>query len=355
MRGSRISSVIALVLLLSIGVGVAWGTKPPSPPVKTTTKQDPPGKTTTKPAPPAKTTTHAKSSAKKKTSTQVSKGGCKNHACRPPRATCGFKTSPPSVYAHVIWIWMENKAYSQIIGNSAARYENRLADVCGLATNYFAVTHPSLPNYIAATSGSTQGITDNAPPSAHPLGAVSLFQQTSSWRGYEESMPFNCDLTDADPYVVRHNPAAYYTSIRSGCGSFDVPMGTTKAGAFLSALKNNTLPAFSFITPNNCSNTHDCSISKGDSWLKSWVPKITSSAAYQAGNTALFISWDEDNGSSSNHVATIVVSPYTPLGRRSATAFSHYSLLRTTEEMLGIGTFLGDAATAASMRAAFGL
>src|SRR2546423_14142548 len=100
MRGSRISSVIALVLLLSIGVGVAWGTKPPSPPVKTTTKQDPPGKTTTKPAPPAKTTTHAKSSAKKKTSTQVSKGGCKNHACRPPRATCGFKTSPPSVYAH---------------------------------------------------------------------------------------------------------------------------------------------------------------------------------------------------------------------------------------------------------------
>jgi phosphatidylinositol-3-phosphatase len=283
-------------------------------------------------------------------------GFCKHYVCPPPASpSCGFKTAPPAVYSHVIWIWMENKAYGQIIGSNAAPYENQLASECGLATNYFAITHPSLPNYIAATSGSPQGITDDLPPSSHPLGAVSLFQQASSWRGYEESMPFNCDLGDAYPYAVKHNPAAYYTLIRTACGSFDIPMGTTTAGAFLNDLNKNTLPAFSFVTPDMCNDTHDCSVATGDSWLQSWVPKIVASPAYQSGNTALFTTWDEDDLSASNHVAMIVVSPYTPHRTQSASAYNHYSLLRTTEEMLGITNFLGNAATAASMRASFGL
>jgi hypothetical protein len=284
-------------------------------------------------------------------------GYCKHHVCPPPTAagTCGFKTSPPVVYSHVIWIWMENKAYGQIIGSSAAPYENQLATQCGLATNYFAVTHPSLPNYIAATSGSTQGITDDRPPSSHPVGVTSLFQQAASWRGYEESMPVNCDLTDAYPYAVKHNAAAYYTAIRTPCGRSDLPMGSTSAGAFLNDLNNNTLPAFSFVTPNMCNDTHDCSVATGDSWLQSWITKIVASSAYQAGNTVLFVTWDEDDSSATNHIAAIVVSPYTPAGTQSATTFNHYSLLRTTEQLLGISTFLGNAATAASMRAAFGL
>jgi len=83
------------------------------------------------------------------------------------------------------------------------------------------------------------------------------------------------------------------------------------------------------------------------------VPKITSSQSYQAGNTVLFVTWDEDSGR--NQVATIVVSPYTTRGTQSGTAFTHYSLLRTTEELLGITTYLGNAASAANMRPAFGL
>jgi phosphatidylinositol-3-phosphatase len=132
-------------------------------------------------------------------------------------------------------------------------------------------------------------------------------------------------------------------------------MGTTTGGAFLNDLNNNTLPAFSFVTPDMCNDTHDCSVATGDSWLQSRVPKIAASPAYQSGNTALFITWDEDDLSASNHVAMLVVSPYTPTGTQSASAYNHYSLLRTTEEMLGIKTFLGNAATAASMRASFGL
>jgi hypothetical protein len=98
---------------------------------------------------------------------------------------------------------------------------------------------------------------------------------------------------------------------------------------------------------------HDCSVATGDAWLKSWVPIILASPGYTSGNTALVITWDEDDGSASNQVATIVVSPSTPVGARSGTNFTHYSLLRTAEEQLGLPTTLGNAATAASMRSAF--
>jgi phosphatidylinositol-3-phosphatase len=279
-----------------------------------------------------------------------------NRKCQPPpTSTCGTKTARPATYAHVIWIWMENHGYSDVIGSSAAPYINSLATACGLATNYTAVTHPSLPNYIAATSGSTWGIADDNPPSSHPLAGTSIFQQAGSAGSYEESMPSNCDLTSSGTYAVKHNPEAYYTSIRSACASDNVAMGTTSSGAFATALSSGTLPRFSFVTPNLCNDMHDCSIQTGDAWLKSWVPKITGSAAYQAGNTVLFITWDEDDGQTGNHVATLVVSPYTTPGTRSGVAFTHYSLLRTTEELLGITTFLGNAASAGSMRAAFGL
>jgi phosphatidylinositol-3-phosphatase len=280
----------------------------------------------------------------------------------PPSAPCGTATTPRSTYTHVIWIFMENHPYSQIIGNTtAAPYENQLAGQCGLATNYHAVTHPSLPNYIAATSGDYWGIADDDPPSSHPLSVPSIYSQVKraglTWRDYEESAPGNCPRAPSGTYAVKHDPAPYYTGIRSDCANWDVPMGTISSGAFLTDLDNGTLPAFAFVTPNRCNDTHDCSIQTGDAWLKSWVPKIVSSSAYESGKTVLFLTWDEDDGSSSNHVPTIVVSSTTPAGTRSATSFTHYSLLKTTEQLLGIGTYLahaGDAGTQ-SMRLAFHL
>jgi len=267
---------------------------------------------------------------------------------------CGTAAaSAPATLQHVVWIWMENQTYSNVIGNtSAAPYENQLAGQCGLATNYAGVSHPSLPNYIAATSGSTQGITDDNPPSSHPLGVASIFGQINS-KSYQESMPSNCALTSSGNYAVKHNPEAYYTPIRTDCNVNDVPMGSTSSGAFLNDLTNNTLPAFSFVTPDMCNDTHDCSVSTGDNWLKSWVPKIVASPAYKAGQLALFITWDENDGSAGNQVPAIVASPYTPVGTTSATSFNHYSLLRTTEELLGTTNYLGNAAGAASMRSAF--
>ena len=263
----------------------------------------------------------------------------------PPSGPCGWGTRP-ATWQHVVWIVFENKTYGSIIGSSSAPYINSIANQCGLATNFFAESHPSLPNYIAMTSGSTQGITDDSGPSSHQLNVPSIFSQLgSSWRSLEESMPSNCARSDSGNYAVRHNPAVYYTNISSQCAAQDVPLGSTP----------DISAAFTFITPNLCNDMHDCSVSTGDNWLSSFLPKILNSAQYQAGSTAVFITWDEDDFSSNQHIATIVVSPSTAPGTTGGATYNHYAMLRTTEEMLGLTTFIGNAATAPSMRSAFGL
>ena len=277
---------------------------------------------------------------------------------------CGTTTTP-GTYTHVIWIMMENNSYGSIIGNTAqAPYINSLASDCGLATNYHNISHPSLPNYIAVTSGLPLASLTPFDPDCNPTkkcstSTPSIFGQTPSWKAYEESMPSNCAKKNSGEYAVRHNPPPYYTTL-SGCATKDVPY-TQLAGD----LSSGNLPAFSFITPNLIDDMHDGTIQDGDSWLAANVPVITSSPEYQAGNTALFISWDEGEGGTSNdcatnttdigcHVATLVISPSTVPGTQSATLYNHYSLLGTTEQLLGLPS-LGQAASAGSMVSDFNL
>jgi hypothetical protein len=276
----------------------------------------------------------------------------------PGGAACGTAAAPPAGgWEHVVWIVFENKGYGDVIGSQNAPYINSLASQCGLATNFYAETHPSLPNYIAMTSGSTQGVADDGDPASHPLDVPSIFSQlgTGGWRSLEESMPSNCYLSSSGLYAVRHNPAAYYTNVRSDCAAYDVPL---TGPPDLSA-------RFTFVTPNLCNDMHSCSTQSdtatetatGDTWLSTFLPEVLASPEYASGTTAVFITWDEDDYESvdSQHIATLVVAPSTPAGTASATRFDHYSLLRTTEEMLGLQTFLGAASTAPSMRGAFGL
>jgi phosphatidylinositol-3-phosphatase len=259
---------------------------------------------------------------------------------------CGRPGSPPARYSHVIWIVMENKSFDDVLGSAQAPYENALATGCGLATHFSAETHPSLPNYIAMTSGSTHGISDDLGPGFHKLAGPSIFSQLGTgWRALEESMPSACARGNSGRYAVRHNPAAYYTSLAPLCPGQDVPLA---APPDLSA-------RFTFVTPNLCHDTHDCAVADGDRWLAGFVPTVLKSSEYAGGGTALFITWDEDDGSSSNRIPTLVIAPHTRPGTRSAEPFSHYSLLRTSEELLGVPVSLGAAARAPSMRAAFGL
>src|SRR5436190_367557 len=115
--------------------------------------------------------------------------------------------SPPARYDHVVWIVMENKSYSDVMSSSSAAFTRSLGGACGTATNFHAEAHPSLPNYIAMTSGSTHGISDDRGPGSHPVRGASIFSQLGGrWRALQESMPSPCGRSDSLLYAVRHNP-----------------------------------------------------------------------------------------------------------------------------------------------------
>jgi hypothetical protein len=260
----------------------------------------------------------------------------------PASSPCG-KNSTTS-YSHVVWIVMENQGYA-VVGSSSAPYLNSIANVCGLATQDYAVSHPSLPNYVALTSGSTHGIADDGEPSQHPLSVPNIFSQLgTNWSALVESMPSSCDHVTSGEYAARHNPAVYYPSLASTCQQNDVPL----------TLPLDLSKKFTFIVPNVCSDMHSCPVATGDRWLSQYVPMIIASPQYQAGSLALFITFDENDLQSSNKVPTLVIAPSVPRGLRVAKRFTHYSLLGTTESLLNL-PLLSGARGATSMMKAFHL
>lgn len=261
-----------------------------------------------------------------------------------PSSPCGVVSRPPA-YQHVVWILLENAGYAEVVSGSEAPYLGHLASVCGLATNYLAISHPSLPNYLALTSGSTHGVADDGEPDEHPIPGPSLFSELgSNWRALEESMPGRCDLVTSGQYAARHNPAVYYTALRASCERNDVPFSTPL----------DLAAAFTFITPNICDDMHSCPISTGDAWLAKVVPEIVESPQYQARDLVLAITFDEADSGPDNQVATFVVAPSVHRGTKVPTALTHYSLLRTTEQLLHVA-YLGGAARATSMLGPFNL
>ena len=243
---------------------------------------------------------------------------------------------------------MENHGFDQVAGHSP--YLNALARRCGLAADYHAVTHPSLPNYLALTSASTQGLdgSDCSPGPGCRSGGPSIFGQTR-WRAYAESMPDRCVRSNAGDYAPRHNPAVYFTRVAAACAADDVPLSRLSGD-----LRSGRLAAYTFIAPNLCNDEHDCPVAQGDAWLAKWVPRITSSPAYRSGQTALFITYDEDDHHEGNRVYTVVAASSVRPGTVSRTHFTHYSMLRTQEQLLGLPG-LGRAASATSMASAFHL
>ena len=271
---------------------------------------------------------------------------------------CGFL--PSGSTSKVMVIWMENRNYADVVGNSAAPYlNNTVLPQCGLPTNYNDLGHPSLPNYMSATSGLAFNFSpwtnDCSPGGSCLSSADNIYHQQEAngktWRGYAESMTSNCQATNSGTYAVRHNPPPYYTDL-ANCASWDIPAGTTTSGNLLTDVTAGTLPRYSTVTPNNCNNGHDCSTATTDSWLAGWIPVITAGPDYQQGRLALLIIWDE--GSGSDHIPAFVLSARTTPGALVGTAFNHYSLLRTCEEITGV-PLLANAATATSMRSAFQL
>jgi phospholipase C len=257
-----------------------------------------------------------------------------------PASSTPLRSAAPSAHRqvdHVVIILEENKPPAQVIGNTHAPYLNALVDRYALATNYSAITHPSLPNYIALTGGTTAGITNDCNPpggscvAAVPSIADELESANRSWKMYAESMPAPCGALNAGAYAVKHNPFLYYPSIsrdRKRCETHVVPFDRFPGD--LSGA--STLPDYAFISPNLCNDMHDCAVATGDAWLAREVPAILASPAFTQQNSLLVITWDEDSGGNgTNIVPTIFAGPAARTGQRSAVEYSHYSLLRTVE------------------------
>jgi hypothetical protein len=180
-------------------------------------------------------------------------------------------------------------------------------------------------------------------------------------------MASNCSSSASRLYSPIHNPPLYYSRIASDCPTWDVPLGTTEAGAFLKDITNDALPTYAVVVPNLCHDSHDCALGLADDWLRTWITKIVSSSTYGRGTTAIFITWDDsgidppqvDDCTLSDVpdclVPFFVVSPSVRPGAVVSERLTMYSLLRTTEELLGITTFLGSAADAPSLRPLFRL
>jgi hypothetical protein len=252
------------------------------------------------------------------------------------RAGAGAVTIP--VLDHVVVVVFENHAYTQIIGSSSAPYINSLATGGANMTSFHAETHPSEPNYFDMFSGSTQGITNDAcPPPGSPYAAANLGAEIRaagrSWGSYNESLPAEgSTVCGSGDYARKHNPWFSFSNLPASTGHTFAQFPADFAA----------LPTVSFVVPNLCSDMHDCSVSTGDTWLRNHLGGYATWAASH--NSVLIVTFDEDNGSSGNRIATVFSGARVKKGNYG-TSYNHFDLLRTIEDMYGTG-HAGSAASA---------
>ena len=270
-----------------------------------------------------------------------------------PGATAGSATPPDSAdlpaaaisaatlgksVRHVVVIVLENHELGSIVGSRNAPYFNGLVKRYGLAVNYTGVAHPSEPNYLALFSGSTQGVTDDG---VHSFNAPTLADQLEAhgrtWRVVAENVPLGCSNASvayngpdgSGVYARKHEPAISFNSIRLN----------SRRCASITNLRQFNLTAanFQLVIPNVCHDMHDCSIATGDRFLKSLLSPILASAAFS--RTLVFITFDEGSSDigGGGRVATVVIGPHVASGYRSTVRHDHYSLLRTVENLWGLG------------------
>ena len=274
-------------------------------------------------------------------------------------------------FDHVFIIMMENTGYDTLIGNSNAPFINFVAATSGLATNYFGISHPSQPNYIAATSGSTNGVADDNDTTIDVPNIVDqLESHGKSWKGYMQS--YSLCATPLDHacgnqlYERKHNPFISYKDVQSNPARV---ANIVDFSQFATDLANNTVPNYVWISPDQCHDMHgrgatpadpcDFSqvpalISTGDTFLLNTVNAIMTSKAW-TGNSVIFITWDESDftgtgpegfGDTSGccnanpgggHVVTLVISRTQRFARSSGDAANHYSMMATIEDNWRLG------------------
>ena len=235
---------------------------------------------------------------------------------------------------------MENEEYGSVIGSPSAPFINSLARRYALVTKSYAVTHPSLPNYLALTGGSTFAISSDC--TSCNVHATSLVNQLEaahvSWKAYMEGLPHPCFTgASSGDYAKKHDPFAYYTQVtnrRSWCSQI-VPLDQLSADE-----RRGALPRFIWVTPNLCHDMHDCSVATGDRFLASLVPPLLRSLGHRG---LLFLTWDEGSSdagccrlASGGHIATILAGPGARRGGSMTGPADGFSVLQTIEDILGL-------------------
>lgn len=254
---------------------------------------------------------------------------------------------PLSRSSHVVTIVLENEERSAVIGSAAAPYVNALAKRYGSMTASFAIGHPSLPNYLALTSGSTQGIESDCTDCG--VSARNIVDQLEaariSWKAYLEDVPSRCFLgATHGGYAKKHNPFAYYADVAGSprrCArlvGFDSLQRDLRAGG---------LPTYVWITPNLCDDGHDCGVAASDRFLARTVPALLRELGPHG---LLVLTWDEGSsdrgccgGAAGGQIATVVAGPDVRRGARVATPIDHYGVLGGIERALGLPPLAGAA------------
>jgi acid phosphatase len=258
-------------------------------------------------------------------------------------------TTKPVSSPHVMIVMMENKSFSEVIGQADQPYTNNLANTYGLATQSYAFGHPSLPNYLDIVSGSNQGVTDDGPPSSHKFPSTQtladqLVAAGFSAKAYAENLP--PDPTNSlGEYAVRHVPWEYFPSAR---------ISVANASSIVGDLNAANAPDFVWYTPNLINDEHDGSVQQGEAFLSKLIPEVQSTSWYRSGGR-IIVEWDESdadnsgvNGSGGGHVATIVVSSSLRASpKRVSTPVNSAGILRSLEDAFGLA-HLGAARDAAN-------
>jgi hypothetical protein len=256
-------------------------------------------------------------------------------------------------FRYIFTIVFENKEFGTVIGNRKMLYFNELAGSYTLLSQYYAVTHPSLPNYLALIGGDTfDVISDCTDCTQDETSLPDLIESSGrTWKTYQEDMPASCFAGSyTGSYAMKHNPFMYFSPIFSDttrCNRSLVPL--TQLYSDLSA---EALPNYAFITPNLCNDAHDCSLSVADKWLHDLLMRLIPALDAAGQSYLIVITWDEGQGDHSccglpqkagGRVATILISPQGRKGFEDSTPYTHYSLLKTIAESWHLA-YLGHAA-----------
>lgn len=261
------------------------------------------------------------------------------------------RTTTTLAPAHIVVMVFENHEVDSIMApHSSAPYFRSLARGSVTLSRLFAITHPSLPNYLALTSGSTHDITSDC--STCFVDGTNIADQLEdaaiSWKAYMESIPEPCSTAVADgTYAMKHDPFMYYTNIRNDA---DRCHKVVPLRQLTSDLHAGSLPAFAWVTPNLCHDMHDCAVATGDRFLRTWVPRIVPALGSDG---ILIILFDEGVTSSGccqgqaagGHIAGIITGPGAGTGVIIRTDVSQYSILKLIEDAWGLRD-LGEAASA---------